>query len=96
MNLQNEDLRPLPLLERGKDDCANRLAGAGDHGCSIWITLSETDPDYSKACELDLEGVVAKWKAGAYIASDRRSSWVKIKNRNYSQLEGRGELFERI
>jgi FRG domain len=37
----------------------------------------------------------AKWKSGQYVASDRRSSWVKIKNRNYSQLEGREELIER-
>jgi len=44
--------------------------------------------------ELDLEGVVAKWKAGAYIADNRRSSWVKIKNPNYSQIVGREELFE--
>jgi len=39
---------------------------------------------------------VAKRKDGSYVADDRRSSWVKIKNPNYSQLEGREELFERI
>jgi Arm DNA-binding domain len=50
---------------------------------------------FAKARELDLEGIVAKWKSGQYVATDRRSSWVKIKNRNYSQLEGREELFER-
>jgi ATP-dependent DNA ligase len=42
-----------------------------------------------------LEGIVAKWKAGSYVASDRRSSWVKIKNPQYSQAEARDELFER-
>jgi len=30
-----------------------------------------------------------------YIADDRRSSWVKVKNPNYSQMEGREDLFER-
>jgi len=50
---------------------------------------------FTKACELDLEGIVAKWKDGSYIADNRRSSWVKIKNPNYSQIEGREELFER-
>jgi hypothetical protein len=50
---------------------------------------------YAKACEFDLVGIVAKWKDGSYIADDRRSSWVKIKNPNYSQIEGREELFER-
>src|SRR5262249_27060932 len=34
---------------------------------------------YAKACEFDLEGIVAKWKDGSYGADDRRSSWVKIK-----------------
>jgi ATP-dependent DNA ligase len=45
---------------------------------------------------LDLEGVVAKWNAGEYIADNRRSSWVKIKDPNYSQAEAREELFERV
>ena len=49
---------------------------------------------YAKACDFDVEGIVAKWKDGRYIADDRRSSWVKIKNPNYSQIEGREELFE--
>jgi len=50
---------------------------------------------YATGCEFDLEGIVAKCKAGHYVASDRQTSWVKIKNRNYSQLEGREDLFER-
>jgi ATP-dependent DNA ligase len=50
---------------------------------------------YTKPCDLDLEGIVAKWKSGHYVASDRRCSWVKIKNPAYSQLEGREQLFER-
>jgi ATP-dependent DNA ligase len=50
---------------------------------------------FAKACKFDLEGIVAKFAAGQYIASDRRSSWVKVKNPNYRQAEGREELFER-
>jgi hypothetical protein len=42
------------------------------------------------ACERDLEGVVAKWKLGAY----GQSCW-KIRNPNYSQYAGRRELFEK-
>jgi ATP-dependent DNA ligase len=49
---------------------------------------------FEKTFEFDLEGIVAKWKAGRYVADNRRSSWVKIKNPNYSQAEGREELFE--
>ena len=44
------------------------------------------------ACENDLEGIVAKRRDGLYTPEE--TSWVKIKNRNYSQKEGRRELFE--
>ena len=49
---------------------------------------------FEKTLEFDLERIVAKWKAGRYVADNRRSSWVKIKNPNYSQAEGREELFK--
>src|SRR5262245_59473984 len=38
------------------------------------------------------------WRSGktaATLLTIRRSSWVKIKNPNYSQIQGREELFER-
>ena len=47
------------------------------------------------ACERDLEGVVGKWAHGSYLSDPRSTSWVKIKNSSYSQMEGRHELFER-
>jgi ATP-dependent DNA ligase len=40
----------------------------------------------------DLEGIVAKRLADPY---QPRTSWFKIKNPNYSQKEGRGELLNR-
>ena len=46
---------------------------------------------FRAVCEMDLEGIVAKKKDGLY--SPDETSWVKIKNRNYSQLEGRREFF---
>jgi ATP-dependent DNA ligase len=49
---------------------------------------------FERVCELDLEGIVAKLKHGTYVSERERSSWFKIKNRNYSQIEGREELFE--
>src|SRR5689334_14845773 len=42
----------------------------------------------------DLEGVVAKWSHGTYHCDGRGTSWLKIKNPHYSQMEGRRELFE--
>jgi ATP-dependent DNA ligase len=45
------------------------------------------------ACKHDLEGVVAKWMIGTYT-SGARTSWLKIRNPQYSQWENRRELFE--
>jgi hypothetical protein len=41
-------------------------------------------------CSNDLEGIVAKRLADSY---DPRVRWLKIKNPDYSQKEGRGDLF---
>jgi ATP-dependent DNA ligase len=48
---------------------------------------------FEKACELDLEGIVAKEKRAPY--DPQQTTWFKIRNRNYSQLVGREDLFER-
>jgi len=47
------------------------------------------------ACEHDLEGIVGKWKFGAYRTDGAQTSWIKVKNPNYSQAEGSLELFEK-
>jgi len=41
-------------------------------------------------CKKDLEGVVAKRLADPYEPSVQ---WLKIKNPDYTQKEGRGDLF---
>jgi hypothetical protein len=43
----------------------------------------------------DLEGIVAKRADSPYAMAGRKSPWRKIKNRNYSQREGRGEWFDK-
>jgi hypothetical protein len=43
-------------------------------------------------CQRDLEGLVAKRKFDPYLPT---ASWLKIRNRKYSQWLGREELFER-
>jgi bifunctional non-homologous end joining protein LigD len=48
---------------------------------------------FQRVCEMDLEGIVAKHSCGPYTTE--RTTWFKIKNRNYSQMAGREELFER-
>jgi ATP-dependent DNA ligase len=42
---------------------------------------------------MDLEGIVAKHSLAPYTTE--RTTWFKIKNRDYSQMAGREELFER-
>jgi bifunctional non-homologous end joining protein LigD len=48
---------------------------------------------YQEVCRMDLEGIVAKRKDGLYTPDE--TSWVKIRNPKYSQMEGRRELFEK-
>jgi len=47
---------------------------------------------FQLVCQRDLGGVVAKRKFDPYLPS---ASWVKIRNREYSQWVGQEELFER-
>ena len=48
---------------------------------------------FELVCENALEGIVAKRKFDSYIES--QASWLKIRNTNYTQWEGREDLFER-
>ena len=49
---------------------------------------------YREACRRDLEGIVAKWSRGTYQTDGRGTSWLKIKNPDYTQMAGGHELFE--
>ena len=37
---------------------------------------------------------MGKWKQGRYLCDGTSTSWVKIKNPSYSQMDGRAEFFE--
>lgn len=57
------------------------------------FTIEERGRDlYAAAERLDLEGIVAKRKTDTYGAN---TVWYKIKNRAYTQAEGRWELFHK-
>jgi ATP-dependent DNA ligase len=43
-----------------------------------------------EVCERNLEGIVAKRRMSVYA----EHGWLKIKNPNYSQSDGRREMFE--
>jgi len=87
--LNGIDLRSLPLSERRRAlqsilpkglPIISRTLSVEGRGCELFELM----------CTNDLEGVVAKRLADPYDPSTR---WLKIKNRDYSQKEGRGDLF---
>ena len=43
---------------------------------------------FAATCERDLEGIVAKWRYGRYTSDGSSTSWLKIKNPEYWQMEG--------
>jgi bifunctional non-homologous end joining protein LigD len=88
------DLRHLPLTERKQ-----RLRKLIPDGSARLLYCDHVEENgrglFELACQHDLEGIVAKWKHGRYTSLDADSTWVKIRNRNYSQMMGRDELFDR-
>ena len=87
--LDGTDLRSQPLLERKRilrSLVPNQPSALlyTDHVEQFGINF------FRLVCERDLEGIVAKRKAGAY-----GESWFKIRNPIYSQYQGRRELFEK-
>jgi bifunctional non-homologous end joining protein LigD len=86
-----KDLRHERLIDRKHE--LRRIIGTGlapiiyaDHIERAGMAL------FDRACELDLEGIVAKYQHAPYDPA--RDKWFKIRNRNYSQMVGREELFE--
>jgi bifunctional non-homologous end joining protein LigD len=92
--LDGRDLRARPLLERKRllrrvlrrrrDARVRYLEHVARRGVEL----------FRLACELDLEGIVAKWKDAPYRLEGDVSPWVKIKNGAYSQARDRHELFD--
>jgi bifunctional non-homologous end joining protein LigD len=86
--LDGRDLRSLPLMERknilrpvvNKHPRILYARRFERNGCNLFRSV----------CERDLEGIVAKRRDAAY-----GEDWFKIRNPNYSQYEGRQELFEK-
>ena len=88
--LHGRDLRDRPLVERKRvlhslippQPCRVLYAG---------YVVGQGVQLYEASVVRDLEGVVAKLKHGLY--TPEATTWVKVKNRRYSQGEGRRELF---
>jgi len=89
--LNGRDLRQLPLIERKeKLRAVVEKSALPDVLCGKYIEGREVDL-FNEVVRHNLEGVVAKRKNGIYSTV---SSWLKIKNPNYTQSERRYELFE--
>jgi bifunctional non-homologous end joining protein LigD len=87
--LNGEDLRDLPLIERKK-----RLQGIIPPAPAFLFYVDHVEERgkdlFELVCTKDLEGVVAKPKHSTY---DPATKWFKVKNPNYTQREGRREMF---
>jgi ATP-dependent DNA ligase len=89
--VDGRDLRGMPLAKRKErldrvlpEDTRDvlKVLTIDGHGRSLFDAVQR----------LDLEGIVAKRKVDRY---DETTLWLKIKNRGYTQMEGRWELFQR-
>src|ERR1700730_12093800 len=91
-----KDLRHEPLIDR-KRELRRLLAGLPRMRRLQYVDHLEQRGTalFQRVCEMDLEGIVAKHSFGPYVAARERMKWFKIRNRSYSQIQGREELFER-
>ena len=91
--LNSKDLRKLPLIER-KQRLA-QLVKRSRLAQLLYAGHIETQgvAFFEEVCARDLEGIIAKRKQGVY--RDDGKDWLKIKNPNYSQAEGRREWLKR-
>jgi bifunctional non-homologous end joining protein LigD len=80
--LSREDLRPLPLLER-KRLLNDIVPDAGLLRPAPHI-MERGTALFDVACRHDLEGIVAKWRYGAY-STDALPTWLQVRNPDYSQ-----------
>jgi bifunctional non-homologous end joining protein LigD len=97
--LNGADLRPLPLLERRwhlqnipTEESASQARAAAIISEALSVT-GRGHKLFELMCANDLEGIVAKRLKDPY---EPRARWLKIKNRGYSQNEGRRDLFDKV
>ena len=85
--MNGRDLRSLPLFRRKRE--LEKLASRSQ----VQTVESTNDSRLIDAVtRMDLEGIVAKRRADPYSPE---TEWLKIKHGEYSQKEGRADLFHR-
>jgi ATP-dependent DNA ligase len=88
LEANGENLRERPLLERKRRlrqlvPRSNSRLLYVDHVRRGGVDL------FREVCARDCEGIVAKWARGRYETDGCSTSWLKIKNPDYSQMVGR-------
>ena len=91
--LDGEDLRDQPCVER-KKILQERVNGDIQRLHYVEHIAELGEQLFDQICERDMEGIVAKPKDSPYREIRGKTPWRKIKNPDYSQVEGRGELFQ--
>jgi bifunctional non-homologous end joining protein LigD len=87
--LNGDDLRSLPLRERREQ--LKTILPPGSPSILEAVSVERRGRElFELMCAHDLEGIVAKRLADPY---DPRVRWLKIKNPDYSQKEGRADRF---
>lgn len=92
--LNETDLSRLPLLTR-KAKLKQILPRRSEHVLYVDHAKGSGKKLFALACELDLEGIIAKNADSPYDPTSTQPYWIKIKNPAYSQKEGRGDLFRK-
>jgi bifunctional non-homologous end joining protein LigD len=92
--LNGEDLRALPLLDR-KEKLKGILPSHSLRIVYVDHTKGAGKTLYQLACQLDLEGIVAKRADSPYEDNAQQPHWIKIKNPAYSQMERSGDSFKK-
>lgn len=93
--LNGRDLRSLPLVVR-KQQLRRIVPARSAHMLYVDHTKGAGTELYRLACQLDLEGIVAKRADSQYDQETNGRIWIEITNPDYSQKDGRAGLFAKV
>jgi ATP-dependent DNA ligase len=85
------DLRGLALS--GRKALLRKLLPRKAHAVRYVEHVANGTDFFRLICDRDMEGIVAKQASASY--TPEATTWVKIKNREYSQAVGREDFFDR-
>jgi bifunctional non-homologous end joining protein LigD len=94
MWLNGRDLRDQPLWGR-RELLRLHLEEPSSRVLFVDYTQGNGKRLYAQICMRDMEGIVCKPMMSPYRTIRGTTTWIKVKNPNYSQKEGRGELFNK-